>query len=568
MKNCLSVFLTGVSLALLLSHAPARVAAQGAAALAGTVTSRDEGKMEGVVVSARGEGANFTVSVVTDQQGRYSFPRTHLAPGKYAVTMRAIGYDLAKPASANVRAGRTTTANLSLAKTKNLAAQLSSAEWMMSVQGTQKEKDDFTYLTVSCNYCHTLRRVFNSKHTAETLLPAMDRMTRFWADGTAKSDDNTRGRAGLVQSPGRMKAFHDTPNWPTSEVPRPAMAAFVARNNLSAGRTTHPYELKMLPRAKGKATRVIITEYDMPTAGTVAHDMDVDSKGVVWYTDESDQLLGRFDSKTGTFTEIREPVLPSIPKDNMRGTRDVVIDRDDKVWFPTRVPGNRSPMSRYDPVTNQLTFIEDSSGFFVGVGGDGYVWAGTTRIDPKTLKVEGKYSYEGSPEIPKGANVASYGDQSYYDSKGNLWILSQGGQGGIINIDVKTRAVKYRPVPGMRARRGKVDLKTDRLYFGEYWTDKVSMYDIRADKLERWDVPKYYTPYTVSTADSKGRIYAPASGPERLLRIDPATKEIVEYQWPTELDTKKIAIDPSTDKPVVWFANKRTARISKVEPLD
>ena len=32
--------------------------------------------MEGVVVNARRDGANFTVSVVSDAQGKYSFPRT------------------------------------------------------------------------------------------------------------------------------------------------------------------------------------------------------------------------------------------------------------------------------------------------------------------------------------------------------------------------------------------------------------------------------------------------------------------------------------------------------------
>ena len=62
--------------------------------------------MEGVVVNARRDGANFTVSVVTDAQGKYSFPRTHLEPGKYAVTIRAVGYDLTDPGPAQVAAGQ------------------------------------------------------------------------------------------------------------------------------------------------------------------------------------------------------------------------------------------------------------------------------------------------------------------------------------------------------------------------------------------------------------------------------------------------------------------------------
>ena len=74
-------------------------------ALSGAVTSAEEGKMEGVLVNARKEGAIFTVTVVSDAQGRYSFPRTHLEPGKYNITIRAAGYDLTAPASGDVPAG-------------------------------------------------------------------------------------------------------------------------------------------------------------------------------------------------------------------------------------------------------------------------------------------------------------------------------------------------------------------------------------------------------------------------------------------------------------------------------
>src|SRR5262245_52315982 len=46
-------------------------AAQGAA-LSGQVSSAEEGAMEGVVVSARKQGSNITVSVVTNAEGGYS----------------------------------------------------------------------------------------------------------------------------------------------------------------------------------------------------------------------------------------------------------------------------------------------------------------------------------------------------------------------------------------------------------------------------------------------------------------------------------------------------------------
>ncbi len=53
-----------------------------ASALAGRVTSQEEGAMEGVLVSAKRAGATMTVTVVSDAQGRYSFPQNRLEPGQ------------------------------------------------------------------------------------------------------------------------------------------------------------------------------------------------------------------------------------------------------------------------------------------------------------------------------------------------------------------------------------------------------------------------------------------------------------------------------------------------------
>ena len=53
-----------------------RTAAQSApVALTGVVSSQQEGAMEGVLVSAKRAGSTVTVTVATDAQGRYAFPR-------------------------------------------------------------------------------------------------------------------------------------------------------------------------------------------------------------------------------------------------------------------------------------------------------------------------------------------------------------------------------------------------------------------------------------------------------------------------------------------------------------
>src|SRR5258708_13679195 len=73
---------------------PAAAENRAAAALTGQVASEAEGAMEGVVVSAKKEGSTVTVSVISDAQGRYSFPPDPLSAAKHKIKIRAVRYDL------------------------------------------------------------------------------------------------------------------------------------------------------------------------------------------------------------------------------------------------------------------------------------------------------------------------------------------------------------------------------------------------------------------------------------------------------------------------------------------
>jgi len=92
--------------AFVLSAHPTSAAGSDRIALTGQVSSIEDGPMEGVLVSARQEGSTVTITVVSDEQGRYSFPSTKVAPGRYAIRIRAVGYDLAGPKAVAGRAER------------------------------------------------------------------------------------------------------------------------------------------------------------------------------------------------------------------------------------------------------------------------------------------------------------------------------------------------------------------------------------------------------------------------------------------------------------------------------
>jgi len=534
-------------------------------ALSGVISSQQEGLMEGVVVSARRDGTTFTVSVVSDAKGKYSFPRTHLEPGKYALTIRAVGYDLNGPGSVTIAEGKTSNADLKLEKTKDLASQLSSLEWAMSVPGTPEQKDKVIYQTVSCAYCHAWERVVKSNHTADEFVDLITRMQKYYTDGSAVSRDN-RGR-GQIGPPDQVAAAEQNPKWGREPfgVPKKELAEYLTTVNLSGGKTTWPYELKTLPRPKGKATRVIITQYDMPRPDTVAHDLDLDSAGTVWYTDESRMIFGKMNPKTGVFTEY---ALPPVPPGDLPGARDIQVDRDDNVWFPRRIANAAVVVTKYNPKTEEVSTIEGAGTQFMALGPEGKIWAGWTRIDPKTMKVEATYGWEKSPNIPPGPH-RQYVDLTVVNSKGNPYAPDIGGS-YIIGIDAMTGQAKFWQVPTPRSspRRGRMDAQ-DRFWFAEYTGDKVGMFDTRTEKFQEWPMlRKYTTPYAVSAPDRNGYVYATSNMSERLMRLDPKTGEIVEYQIPTEFDSKKITYDPTTSRLTLWMVNTRTARMMKVEPLE
>src|SRR5271163_3963589 len=141
------------------SH-PAMAQNHDPAALAGTVSSTEEGKMEGVVVSAKRRGSTIMVSVSTNAQGQYRFPQERLAPGAYDITIRAVGYML-KPTAATIESGGPTQLDLGLAKAAPdvLALQMSNSEWMQSAPGTPGQK----MAVLRCLDCHGLQRPFFRK---------------------------------------------------------------------------------------------------------------------------------------------------------------------------------------------------------------------------------------------------------------------------------------------------------------------------------------------------------------------------------------------------------------------
>ncbi|MGH9356766.1 MAG: carboxypeptidase-like regulatory domain-containing protein, partial [Terriglobia bacterium] len=144
--------------------------------LTGIVTSQGEGTLEGVLVTAQRLNSSISVTVESDKQGRYTFPTSRLAPGRYKLTVRAVGFDPANSdVEAEVTGKKTTDFDIRLEKTKNLAAQLSDAEWLDSVPGSGQGNDLF----FNCVHCHSLSLALQSNDNESEFRNVIVRMRSY-----------------------------------------------------------------------------------------------------------------------------------------------------------------------------------------------------------------------------------------------------------------------------------------------------------------------------------------------------------------------------------------------------
>jgi streptogramin lyase len=529
-------------------------ATQAQTALSGQVSSAEEGRMEGVVVSARRDKSTITISVVTDAQGRYSFPAARLDPGRYTVTIRAAGYQLDGRAAADVAAGKEAKADLKLKKLRSLSAHLTNAEWLHSMPGTEQQKK----FLLNCLGCHTLERIMKSSYDAEGFIDVINRMATYYPGTTPLRPQRLAGNFQRMRDRGNVKPI----------------AEWLSTINLSQ-QDTWQFPLKTLPRPTGKSTKVIFTEYDLPQAHIQPHDVVMDSKGNVWYSDFGQMFLGKMDPKTGKVTQYPIPVnKPGWPL----GSLDLEIDRDDNVWLGVMY---QAAIVRFDQKTEKFKVWSipkewDSAGAQFGhlaVQGthvDGKVWvknSNGTKIYRLDLATD-KWEDLGTPTDPRTKRrIGTYGIHS--DSVNNDAYLLDFSAGNIVKIDAKTRltTIYLTPSPASTPRRGRVDAE-GRLWFAEYRADRIGMLDPKTAQIVEWKVPTTWSAPYDAVFSKHGHAWTGSMVTDRVARLDVETGEYTEYTLPRPTNIRRVFVDDRTNPGALWIGSNHGGSIVKVETLN
>jgi virginiamycin B lyase len=545
-----SLLVTTAAVAVSVMHALLGVSQVSAQVLAGQVASAEEGNMEGVVVTAKKTGSTIAISVVSDEQGNFRFPTAKIEPGQYSLRIRAIGFELDGPRTVEVTA-QTAPVALKLKKARNLAAQLTSSEWFMSFPGERSQKNFMD----RCTSCHTYERIAKSSYNADEFIKVLQRMASY-APGTTPLESHHRKESRGLMDPERLR-------------PR---AEFLASINLSESETWQ-YPLKTLPRLKGRSTKVVFTEYDLPRPTAMPHDVILDGDGMAWYTDFGHQYLGKLDPRTGKVTEY---TVPTLKADYPPGMLDIEIDKKGDLWIGMMLQAGIAKFDRKaetftvyplpqeinNPASQQAMVMPLSSDV------DGKVWMnsvglpGVHRLELATMKFE---TFAPFKNMPRTAERSVYGIKA--DSRNNLFFMDFSSE-FIGRIDAKNGQTTFfkTPTPNSNPRRGYMDPQ-DRLWFTEYRAEKIAMFDTKTERFTEWPVPANSWPYDVMP-DKNGELWTAGMSDDRVTRVDPKSGQTTQYQLPSRTNVRRVWIDNSTTTPTMWFGGNHSASIVKVEPLD
>jgi streptogramin lyase len=453
----------------------------------------------------------------------------------------------------DVTAQQTAALDLRLGKTRNLGLQLTSGEWLQSFPGPDAQKQRF----LGCPGCHALQKPATSMYNAQDMAMVLPRMETYSNGSQPSSPQRVPGRE-IAAPSNRDKE----------------LGAYIATINLSSA-SEWKYPLKTNPRPKGKATRVIITEYDLPRHNAMPHDVRLDAKGMVWYGDFGAQWMGKLDPKTGKTVEYQFPVVkPGYPLGGLR----LSLDSRGTIWL-----GNmfQAQIVKFDPATEKFESYPRPN--FMDTE------ARVTMVDPEASHVDGKVwanvvghdKYEGSYQVdvrtrqwtkvqyPAGSPPARAYDFAA-DSKNNMY-----GFGNILThskiwrTDAKTLETTWFDIPSGNGggRRGKIDAQ-GRVWWAQYTINHVAMLDTRTGKITQWKMPTpWMNPYD-AMFDDKKYLWTASMSNDHVARMNAETGEFTEYLLPRYTNIRNVEVDKSTPISTLWVGNNHGAKIVKVEPLE
>ena len=508
----------------------------------GAVKASTGEPLEGIMVQLISKETNIRTTVYSDRDGHYEFPK--LNPGQYTLRIarpREFQPFVKENVTINGSPGldditltRVTKLEL-LPPTRDIAAQMTGTEWLQSLSGTGEDK---RLLTINCNFCHSYQQIFRNHYDEHGWTEIVHRMTH--GAGSPLILQRPAGRFNDALE-AEMVKWLATVRGPDSEDPQ-----FVT-----------------LPRPQGRATRAIITEYELPRLELATHDVSGDAQGNIWYSTHRSSYVGRLDPKTGKVTEFQ---VPGVAEGSLPGTHWIHVDPRGIVWGSENWAHN---IWRLDPKTSQFSRvhwnvpepINAPMGGNYALDPEGHIWDVRRNAVTSTDALTGQILRK----IPTKVFAATYGSATSADGRyfgGGAW-----PRDGVVVADLKTGEVYEAACsPNCGPARGEFD--PDDNYWAGGRGGELVEFDIKKKQVVEYRVPTPFTALYTAHPDKNGEVWAGESHSGRYARLNPKTAEWVEYVLPEPYGFDRESwIDNSTTPVTVWYTD-HDGWITRIQPLD
>lgn len=546
-----------LGLALSLRETPIRVEAQSGNSLLGgprgSVRSARGEPLEGIGMQLISSTTAIRTTVYSDDDGRFEFPK--LDAGSY--TLRVALPREYKPyqkdsvsisgatALGEIVLERITPNSDYVPPTPETLAQLSDVEWLSNLDGTAQEKRVFS---LSCgNGCHSYQQIFRNRYDEQSWRLIVQRMLRGSGSPLIRQAQMTPERQGRARIPSLDE--------------EELLAKWLARVR---GPNSPDPPMFLSPRPRGAATRVIVTEYELPRTILAPHDVHGDSKGMIWYTAHRSSYFGVLDPATGKVKEYHPDNIPEI----LPGTHRIWVDEKDDVWASENWSHN---LMKLDPKTGQFRrFHFENAGPVNGPGfsnfamnnAEGKVYEtlddGVVEIDRETGKILRHFP------LPKVRGT--YDNILSYD--GRYWSGGTNGRDLLGLLDLKTGQLWELETPTYTSSpaRGGFDREGNAWFGGR--GGMVLKLDSSTRKITEYWPPIPYSTFYEVMPDKNGEVWGAALHTGHFLRFNPRTERWIAYMLPEPYShNRRTWIDNSKNPVTVWYVD-HNGFLTRIQPLE
>jgi len=528
-------------LALLLSTSMLTFAAAASAlaadqgAVKGEVVDAEGKGLRGAIVSAINEDQQKSISVLTDEHGRFILDQ--LPPELYTVRARLVGYEDSFSEELDVSAsGASKEVKLSLKPAKDLLSQRTGAS-LYSMLHIEDEEQRMTF-KMSCTYCHQVGTYgFRTPEKPVDWEVMITRMDGFGALHPQLKKTIVK-RLVDTYAEGAPKKW---PAWTPPEAP------------------------------KGKALALRVVEWDMGyKRQTMIHDLELGHDGLIYAVDMVNDTLVSLDPVSGERKEYRVPggKEPNSDEVIVQGPHSLECDADGNIWITCAIGGK---MAKFDVKTKEWLVVSSAPdparrGVYphtLRVDKKGVVWytdagRGVYSLDPNNNNARKYYKLPDDKQAAAEGIGESYGKTPYgidIAPNGDVWYTKlNGNRVGRIKPDAPDGAIKEWNPPFRGPRRLQVDAE------GMVWvpgcgSGVFGKFNPDTEEWKVYDLPNKENqfPYALSVHPKTGDIWICGTANDSMFRFIPKTEELIEYPMPSRVTyTREIEFG---DDGSVWVCN-------------